>query len=312
MAVLSSRSVFNDEQQEKLASVGEITYVEAPEEYDGGYFKEKVAGAEILAVDPDNLGGFEKVRERLTEIMETLPDLKGVALDTTSFGWIDLDYCKKRNISVCNVPGYSRESVAELTLTLLLGLSLKLFLADRRTQKGEFVLEGGNELKGKTLGVIGLGNIGSRTAELGKVIGMRVIAYNRSPKSQEGVEIKSLEEVLRESDFIVNHATHTDENKNMISKEEISEMKDGVMIVNTADRDMINEEDLAEDLKSGKVAAYAYEGEDLESGPLANLENAFGFKAIAWYTKEARENLVKIWVQNIVALSNGSPKNIVN
>jgi glycerate dehydrogenase len=311
IAIISPKKVFTDNQQKQLNSLGEVLFIEPPQEYDADYFKEQIKGAEVLAADPDNLGGFEKAKKRLTDLMETLPNLKGLALDTTSFGWVDLDYCKRRGIPVCNVPGYSRESVAELTLTLLLGVSLKLFLADRRTQKGKFELEGGNELKGKTLGVLGLGNIGSRTAELGSAIGMRVIAHNRSPKTQEGVEMKAFDEVITESDYIVIHLTHTDENKNLISKEQISKMKNGVIIVNTADRDIINEEDLAEALKSGKVGGYAYEGEDLENTPLAKIENAFGFKAIAWYSKEARENLIKIWVNNIENIVKGTPKNIV-
>lgn len=263
-------------------------------------------------MDPDNLGGFEKVKDRLTDLMETLPDLKGLALDTTSFGWVNLEYCKKRGIPVCNVPGYSRESVAELTLSLLLSLSLKTLLADRRTQKGKFILEGGSELKGKTLGVIGIGNIGSRVAELANCLGMKVIAFNRSNKTQEGVAVKSFDEVISESDFITTHVTHTDENKNLITKVQLAKMKDRVMIVNTADRDMVNEADMAEALKSGKVAAYAYEGEDLVNTPLAQCENAFGLKSIAWYTKEARENLVKIWVENVIAMAKETPINLVN
>lgn len=312
IAIISPKSVFNEDQQKQLSSLGEIIYIDPPAEYDPEYFKKLISGADVLAADPDNVGGFEVARERLTELMETLPNLKGLALDTTSFGWVDLEYCIKRNIPVCNVPGYSRESVAELTLTFLLGVSLKLFLADRRTQKGKFVLEGGNELKGKTLGVLGLGNIGSRTAELGLAVGMKVIAYNRSPKTQPGVEMKSFEELLAESDYVALHVTHTDENKNLLNKDNFPKMKDGVIIVNAADRDLVNESDLAEALQSGKVGGYAYEGEDLENTPLAKLENAFGFKSIAWYTKEARENLVKIWVENISAIAKGNPQNIVN
>lgn len=312
IAIISPKDVFNEEQQKQLASAGDVSYVNSPAEYDFDFFKNSINGVDILAVDPDSLGGFEKVRERLTELMETLPNIKGLALDTTSFGWADLEYCKKRNIAVCNIPGYSRESVAELAMTFLLGLSLKLFLADKRTRKGKFVLEGGNELKGKTLGIIGLGSIGSRVAELGNCLGMKVIAFNRSDKTHDGVDIKSFDEVLAESDLISLHVTHTDENKDLIDEEQISKMKDGVIIVNTVDRDTVNEADLAEALRSGKVAGYAYEGEDLENTPLASLENAFGFKSIAWYTKEARQNLVKIWVENIVAIAKGTPQNIVS
>lgn len=128
--------------------------------------------------------------------MESLPNLKGVCLSTTSFGWIDLDYCKKRHLPVSNIPGYSRESVAEHALALLLCLAKRIIVSDRRTQKGQYKMEKGFELKGKTLGIIGLGSIGSRIAELGLAIGMRVIAYNRSPKSMPGVEMKTLAEVL--------------------------------------------------------------------------------------------------------------------
>src|SRR3989344_3834066 len=301
--ITSPKTIFNQEQQNQLATLGEINYINPPSEYNPDFFKQEISTSDILAIDPDNLGGFEKVKDRLTDLMETLPNLKGLALDTTSFGWVDLEYCKKRGIPVCNVPGYSRESVAELTIALLLNLSLKILLADRRTQKGKFILEGGSELKGKTLGIIGLGSIGSRVAELGNCMGMDVIAFNRSEKNQVGIQIKTFDEVISESDFISTHVTHTDQNKNLITKDQLSKMKEGVVIVNTADRDMINEADIAEAIKSGKVAAYAYEGEDLENTPLAELENAFGLKSIAWYTKEARENLVKIWVENMIALA---------
>jgi len=312
IAVLYPKEKFTDEQKNRLSALGEAVYMETPAEYDFEAVRKIAVGADILAVDPDNLGGFEKVKPRLTEVMKTLPNLKGLALDTTSFGWVDLEYCKKNNIPVSNVPGYSRESVAELAIIFLLGLSLKIFLADKRTQKGKFVLEGGNELKGKTLGIIGLGNIGSRVAELASSLGMKIIAYNRSPKTVKGVEMKSLDDVLSQSDYITLHLTHSNDNRELINKELLSKMKEGVMIANTVDRDTVNEKDMAEALKSGKVAGYAYEGEDLENTPLAKFENAFGFKSVAWYTKEARENLVKIWIENIEALAKGRPQNIVS
>lgn len=310
IAVFYPKEDFTKEQQKQLSSFGEIVYIDPP--YDLAKFKKRADGADILAADPDAFGGFETVRPKLSELMLNLPSVKGIALDTTSFGWIDLDYCRKNKIPVCNVPGYSRESVAELALTFLLGLSLKIFLADKRTKKGKFVLEGGNELKGKTLGIIGIGNIGSRVAELANGIGMNVIAYNSSKKSIKGVKMLSLNEVLAQSDFITLHVTHSDKNVEMVDEKMISKMKKGVMIANTVDRDAVNEKDMAQALKSGKVAGYAYEGEDLDKKPLSEIENAFGFKSVAWYTREARENLVKIWINNIEALTKGKPQNIVS
>lgn len=226
--------------------------------------------------------------------METLPQLKGVVLDTTSFGWIDLEYCKKRGIVVSNCPNWSRESIAEHTLVLLLCLAKKIIITDRRTQKNQYKLETGFELKGKTLGVIGLGSIGSRTAELGKAIGMNVLAYNHSSKIKEGVQMKNLDEVLNESDAIAIHITHTDDNKHFLNAEKLGKLKQGVIIVYSADREMVDEVEMAEALKSGQVQSYAFEGEDLEKGPLSTIENAIGLKGFAWNTKEAWENVMQI------------------
>ena len=270
------------------------------------------ADAEIIGGGPDPFGGFEKGKPRLMKVIESLPNLKGICLSTTSFGWVDLDYCKKRNLPVSNVPGYSRESVAEHALAMLLCVAKKIFVLDRKTQKGQYKLEMGFELKGKTLGVIGLGSIGSRVAELGLGIGMKVIAYNRSPKSQPGVEMKSLEEVLKESDAIVLGITHEPVNKDFISKKELAMMKDGVIIINNIDKEVVNEDDMAEAIKSGKVFGYAYETEDMEHGPLVGLENAIGLEGFAWYTKEALENLRRIFVESVESLAAGKPQNVVN
>jgi lactate dehydrogenase-like 2-hydroxyacid dehydrogenase len=201
--------------------------------------------------------------------------------------------------------------VAEHALALLLCLAKKIIVLDRKTREGRYKLEMGFELKGKTLGIIGLGNIGSRVAELGLGIGMKVIACNRSPKQMAGVEMKSFDEVLQESDAISLHTTHEDSNKNLISEKELAKVKQGVLIVNTVDRDLVDESAMAEALKSGKVGAYAWEGNDLENTPLAGLENSVGIKEFAYYTKEALANLFQILTDNIIALVDNNPQNRV-
>ncbi len=313
IAIFNPKKDFTKRQQEKLEELGEVTYIGPPTEHPLEELIKLANGSEILAVDPDNFGGFEKAKERLKQLMETLPNLKGLALDTTSYGWVDLEYCKKRNIPVSNCPGWSRQSIAELALALLLNLSKNIIKLDRKTQKGEYKLEKGVELKGKTLGIVGVGSIGSTLAQLAKGIGMKVIGYNHSPKKVEGVEMKqSFDDLLTEADAISIHITHTDENRKIYGKEQVEKMKDGVIIVNVADRECVDEEAMAEAIKSGKVFSYAYEGEDLESGPLANLENAIGLKGFGWYTKEALANLFQIWVDNIIAIAENKPQNIVN
>lgn len=312
IAIFNPKEDFTKSQQKQLATLGTIVYMTPPMEHPLDELINLADGSDILAVDPDNFGGFETAKERLTKVMETLPNLKGLALDTTSYGWADLEYCKKRNIPVCNCPGWSKESVAEHALGLLICLAKNIIKLDRKTQRGEYKLEKGFELRGKTLGIIGVGSIGSTLAKLGNGIGMKVIGYNHSPRKVDGVEMKnSLDELLAESDAISLHVTHKDENKHMIAKTQFAKMKDGVIIVNLADREAVDETAMAEAITSGKVFSYAYEAEDLEKTPLAGIENAIGIKGFGWYTKEALENLFQVWVDNIVALANNKPQNIV-
>ena len=312
VTILVPKSEFTNQQQNGLAKLGEIVYSDSRLEYTNEELVKLCVGSEILAPDPDNLGGFEKARENLTRLMTTLPKLKGLALSTTSYGWIDFDYCKKHNISVLNIPGYSREAVAEHTFALLLCLAKRIIISDRQTRGGKYKLEMGLELKDKTLGIIGIGNIGSRVAELAHAVGMKVIAYNHSPKKYRNVEMKSLNEVLINSDAITIHTTHTKENEGFIGKNEISKLKNGVIIVNTADRTIVDEKVLATALKLKKIYGYAYEGEDLTHGPLANIENAVGIRGFGWYTKESMQRLMEIWIGNIKALVAKKPTNTVS
>jgi len=311
IAVLVPQTIFTKTQQKTLASLGEVIYTNTQKICKTDYLLKLIKGANVLAADPDNLGGFEKAKPVLMQLIKSLPNLKGVALSTTSYGWIDLDYCKKRNIPVTNIPGYSREAVAEHTLALLLAAAKNILLSEKRTMNGKYTLELGMELKGKTLGVIGIGNIGSRTAELARAIGMKVIAYNHSPKHIPGVVMKSLSEVLQESDAIVIHTTHRKENEHFISKKELKQMKNGSIVVNTADRSIIDETAMVAAVKSQKVKSYVFEAEDLESGPLAGLEQVFAIKGYGWYTKESIERCYQIWVDNIIAITKGKPKDVI-
>lgn len=311
VVIFNPQADFSNEQQSQLSSLGGVIYTEKRDELPLDKLLEMAKGADIIGVDPDPLGGFEKAKPVLTKILDSVPNLRGVCLSTTSFGWVDLEYCKKRNLPVSNVPGYSSESVAEHTITLLLAMAKRIIISDRLERAGKYKLEKGFELRGKTLGIIGLGNIGKKTAALGLGIGMKVIAYNRSPEKMKGVEMVSLDKLLKDSDAIALHTTHEESTNGLVDKEMLSKVKPGVIIVNTVDREIVNEADMVEALKSGKVAWYAYEGEDLKNTPLAKVENAIGIKAFGWYTTEALQNLYRIWVENIAALAKGSPQNRV-
>jgi len=309
ITILCPKTEFTKEQQKKLSLLGKVVYTESRKEYPPGQLIKLAKGSEIIGADPDNLGGFEKAKERLTKLMESLPKLKGVALASTSFSWIDLNYCKKRNVIVTNVPHYSTESVAEHVLGPMICLAKKIIISDRRTQKGKYKLDMGFELKGKTLGVIGLGDIGSRVAELGNGIGMNVIAYNRSEKEQKNITLKSLDKVLVESDVISINVALNKDTEELISEKELNKVKNGVIIVNLATREIVDEKAMAKALKSKKVASYAFEGEDLQSGPLADIETAIPLKPFAWYTKEALDRAAEIWTKSIISIVKNKPVN---
>ncbi|HTK03278.1 MAG TPA: NAD(P)-dependent oxidoreductase [Alphaproteobacteria bacterium] len=312
IAIFNPKDSFTTEQQKRLSFFGQVSYTKTREPLPLEKLLEMAKGADIVGCDPDPLGGFEKAKEKLTEIMRSLPNLKGLCLTTTSFGWVDLNFCRERELPVSNVPGYSRESVAEQTIAFLLGASKRIFISDRRTQSNKYVLTQGFELKGKTLGIIGLGNIGSRVAELALGIGMKVIAYNRTPMKMKSIKMVSLDQLFKNSDAISLNTTHEPKNDNMIGKVELAKMKKGVIIVNTVDRELVDEKAMAQALKLGQVDTYVYEAEDLVSGPLGKIENAIGFQGFAWYTKEALENLYNIFIENLVAMAKGKPQNVVN
>lgn len=311
ITIFSPWGEFGAQEKRVLTGFGHVSYTTDHRELSASALSKMARGAQVLMVEPENLGGFEKAKPRLTEVMEADPVLKSLALGTTSYGWVDLDYCRRRGITVSNVPGFNRESVAEHTIALFLCLAKRIIVTDRAAQRGEYKLEMGFELFGKTLGVIGLGAIGSRVAELGQGIGMMVIAYNRSPKRQKGVEIVSLASLLRRSDAISINLRDCSETVNFLGVERMAMMKKGVIIVNTADRSLVDEVAMAKYIKNGRVYGYAFEGEDLDHGPLAGLENAVGIYGFGWYTKEGLERLRKIWIDNVRAALEGRPRNVV-
>ena len=226
-----------------------------------------------------------------------------MAVPTSYTGWIDSEYFNKQEIPVSFVPGYATEAVAEHTLALMLSLAKKTFQA-------EMML--GTELAGKTLGIVGLGKIGGRVAQLAQGIGMKIIAFNRSPRQQAGVKLVSLKQLLKQADAISLHIADCAATKKMIGGKELGQMKKGVIIVNTVDGSIVDDQAMAKALKSGRVSGYAYEAEDLQHTPLKNLENVIGLHGFAWYTKESLVRLADIWIDDIASLIKGRPINLIN
>lgn len=255
------------------------------------------------------------------EIINACPKLKLIAVAFSGYDHIDLQACKLNHISVCNAPGYSTHAVAELTIGMIISVLRSIPTMDFATRtlktRNGFL---GNELFGKTLGIIGTGKIGSQVALLARAFGCEVLAYNRSQKEDlKNAKIKyvSLEQLLIESDIISLHIPLNPETHHLIDKEQIMLMKPEAIIVNTARGGLINTHALAVALKVKRIAGAALDVYDYEP-PLpkdfAMREYPFTvlLPHIGYATHEAINRRTDIVVENILSWVDKKPINLVS
>ncbi len=256
-------------------------------------------------------------------IFDKLPKLKMIAMLATGYNSIDIKTAKERGIYVCNIPKYSSPSVAQFTIALLLEIANQVGLHNDSVKAGEWAncpdfcynKTKQIELLGKTIGLIGYGDIAKQVAVIAKAFGMKVLGYRRSGGNDPYAEIVSLDYLLKNSDIISLHCPLNNESDKLICNRTIKKMKDGVIIINTARGGLVNEIELAENLKSGKVLAYG--GDVLtkeppeKDNPLFSCPNAFITPHLAWATVEARGRLMEIMESNIAGFVNGKVINNV-
>ena len=246
-----------------------------------------------------------KVRQPLIDVC---PNLKvivrgGVGLDT-----IDADYAKSKGITVMNTPMASSASVAELTVGYMFALARSTYqaAASMKSEKWEKKNFEGDEIGGKTLGLIGVGNIGKEVAKRAKALGMTVIAYDPFVKAVEGVKMVKLDELLAQSDYISLHLPKTKESANMIGKDQFAKMKKGVRVINCARGGIIDENALHDALVSGKVAGAAldvYAEEPPTDWKLVKLPNVICSPHIGAATKEAQGRVGAEVAEKLIAFA---------
>jgi len=192
-------------------------------------------------------------------LLEKLPKLKGIATRSTGTDHLDLDYCKEKKIAVKSVATYGVNTVAEHTFALILALSRKIIPSVQQTQKGDFSNRElcGFDLAGKKLGIIGLGHIGSRVAEIGNSFKMQVLVSTRTPKPLEGVKFVDLPTLLSQADIITLHTPLTPETQHLLNQENIGLIKKGAFLVNTARGGLIQTEALVKALREEILAGAA-------------------------------------------------------
>ena len=239
------------------------------------------------------------------DFFDACPNIKMLSIAFTGLDHIDLKECERRGIVVKNAAGYSTEAVAEEVICMIIGLYRHIVENDKITRSCEGLpLSPGREISGKTVGVVGLGAIGQRTAKLAQAFGCKVIAWNRTTKEVEGVTLVDKDTLFKESDIVTLHIALNNETRNFVSAEEINLMKESAVIINAARGPVVNTNNLAEALKNGRIAGAAIDVYDTEhpiskDNPLLSAPNTMLLPHIGFATEEAFELRLGIVVKNV-------------
>jgi len=261
------------------------------------------------------------------EVFSACPSLRFVCESATGYNNVDVAAAKKRGIPVSNVPAYSSSSVAQMVFSFLLELAQQVAVHSQAVHQGRwtsckdfcFLDHPIFELEGKTLGIIGYGDIGKKVAAIAVSFGMEVLACSRTYRpelSTDHITIVTQDGVIKKSDVITLHCPQNPESQGLICQNTIAQMKDGVIVINTARGGCVVEQDVREALDSGKLAYYAADVLSSEpprgDNPLLGAPNALITPHIAWMTTEARTRLMNTMLGNLKAFLQGTPINVVN
>lgn len=286
---------------------------------------DRTAPGEVI----DRIGDAEIVFTNKTpitqKILEACPSVRFIGVLATGYNVVDTKAAKDKGIPVCNIPTYGTDAVAQYAFALILELCHHVGEHNRSVKQGDWAACPDFcysnypliELAGKTLGIIGYGRIGRRTAQIARAFGMKVVAFDEYPgENNEEVALVSLDELFGCSDVISLHCPLFPSTEGMICKENLNKMKDGVLLINTSRGPLVKEEDLAQALHSGKVAGAAVDVVFTEpispDNVLLREENCLITPHIAWAPKESRQRLMDIAVRNLGAFLDGDPENVVN
>lgn len=300
-----TKNSFTNTQLEALSKIGEIIFLEDTFDLnEAPYLNDDEE--KILIVDPDWYN-WDINAEHLSKIK----NLKGVCLSTTAYDWIDLDYCKENNIIVSNIPKYSTDSVAEYAIFLMMCLAKKFPIQSKTDYKmdySKYMLT--TEIRNKTAGIIGLGTIGTKIANLCSSLGLNVIYWNRSEKENNYKKV-DLNTLFAEADYIFPAFATNEETKKLITDELIKKMNGNAFInVVNNPRELYNHDLLLNKAENEEIS-YAFELYGNEKKMYDYKGNIMATAPYAFYTKEAIDRLVSIWCDNVIALVNNEPQNVV-
>lgn len=249
------------------------------------------------------------------ELLKKSPSLKFFSINSTGFDKVDITATKNAGVVASNVPSFSTDSVAELAIGLMFAANRKIAEGDKDFRNGLLAVDPGTpdaeryagfNLSGKILGVVGLGSIGTRIAEIGKGIGMNVIGYNRTEKTIPNVKNISLEELFSKSDVVIVSLALNEQSKGIITRGLIESMKKSALFVSIAGLGLVDQDALKEALNNNKIAGA---GIDTADASFVDVKNTVLTPHVGYNTHESEENMGRIITENIQAYLNGTPIN---
>lgn len=260
------------------------------------------------------------------DMIDQMPELKYIGLQSTGYNVVDCAYAKKKGIVVSNIPAYSTNAVAQLVFAFILQITNKVTLHSDAVHSGEwctcpdfcFWKAPLTELDGKTIGILGFGSIGQRVAKIADAFGMHIIAHTPHPKSKEFPDVRftDLDTLLKESDIVTCHCPLTQQTEGIINKDALSLMKKSAILINTSRGPVIDDKALTDALNNGQIRGAGLDvlrvEPPTEDNPLLTAKNCYITPHIAWAGYETRVRLLSILEDNLKAFVSGNPQNVVN
>lgn len=304
-----SQMEWSDDQKKKLQALGEFVERNSKKAKSDEII-EMIGDGDILIV------GSSGVEEIDSKVLENCPNLKFITVLGVGADFLDIKKATELGIKVSNLQGANSESVAEHIWGLILVLSKKIVESHNGTKNGkyEFFHYFGKELQGKTIGILGFGNIGSKVVRMAKGFDMKVLVFNRSKQEVEGVEFVELDELLKKSDVVVVALPLTDETDNLITKEKFDLMKKDAILVSSSRESIINKEDVLKALEEQKLFGFGLEL-DINTKPderYYKFENVIVTPHNAFFTKESEDKSNNLAVENVEKFVEGKPQNLLN
>ena len=300
-----------------LEALGEVTVYDRTAYQESPLIAERIADADIVVMNKTPIS---------KETIDKCPNIQMIAVLATGYNVVDYNYAREKGIPVCNVPTYGTASVSQFSIALLLEICHHIGHHSASVHAGNWASNADwcywdyplIELEGKTIGIIGFGRIGQAEGRVAKALGMHVLACDLYPndKGREIAEYVDLDTLFARSDVITLHCNLTPENTGMINKDTIAKMKDGAILINNARGQLIVEQDVADALNSGKLAAagldVVYTEPIRADNPLLTAKNCIITPHISWAPIESRQRIMDTTVENVRAFLNGAPQNVVN